>query len=133
MAIAASVLATACGRAGAAPISLPSQIESPGPQLSPAKDLAADGRRLISSLEFPERPDTVFAGALAAWDLVVTDFATTTPVVAASVNDEDWGTVPEPPTAPTLVGGLFLAGMILGLRGRSGYQGRAGNKGHCPT
>jgi hypothetical protein len=71
-------------------------------------------------------PDTVFAGALAAWDLVVTDFATATPVVA-SVNGEDWGTVPEPPTAPTLVGGLFLVGMILGLRGR------AGNEGHCPS
>jgi hypothetical protein len=101
-AILAGILAAVGGVAVAAPISLPLQIDLPETQVLPAGALTAE-TRLISSLEFPEAPETA-SSAMPA------------PPVHSADGADDEVRVPEPPTALTAMGGLLFAGTVLALR-----------------
>jgi hypothetical protein len=106
-AILAGILATVCGGAMAAPISLPLSFDFVQAPALPAIEQSVE-TRLIPSLDFPEAPDATF------------EIATDLPAAVSAISEAGSGgeRVPEPPTALTFTAGLLLAGSVLALRSK---------------
>jgi len=114
----AGVLAAVCGQAMAAPISLLSRTDLPEPQLLAVSEFPVE-TRLMSSLEFPEVPETVFAEEVTQAYRVTTHFR----MVAADPAKGRSERVPEPPTTFMFTAALLFGGSALLLRRRILKQG----------